>query len=185
MARPGASPASSLLSVAQRAFVSGCFGCLGAGVGAVLAFVTSFVFLRPQAVALIRRVSVPALPIVINVQSATIVPETALTVTPVEVFVTGEQRAEAVRVTQVRLGSRQPLFVFVRSPQGKSTSFAVRVTLPDGEVRTLGSAFATDPAGKAVCVGELTDLSDVEGTVRIDVLAGTAVLGSAVVTVVP
>jgi hypothetical protein len=106
-------------------------------------------------------------------------------VTPIEVFVTGEQRAEAVRVTQVKLASRQPLFVFVRSPQGKSASFAVRVTLPDGEVKTLGSAFVTDPTGKAVCIGELTDVSDVEGTVRIDVLAGTAVVGSTVVTVVP
>jgi len=185
VARSSAGPAVGLLSVAQRAFVSGCFGCLGAGVGAMLAFVTTFVVLRPQAVALIRRVSIPPLPIVINVQGATLVPETVVTVTPVEVFVTTEQRPEAVRVTQVKLASRQPLFVFVRSPQGKSTTVTVRVTLPSGEVTTLGSTFVTDPTGKAVCIGALSDIAGLEGTVRIEALAGTTVVGSTVLTVVP
>jgi hypothetical protein len=151
----------------------------------MLAFVTTFVVLRPQAVALIRRVSIPPLPIVINVQGATVVPETVVTVTPVEVFVTTEQRPEAVRVTQVKLASRQPLFVFVRSPQGKSTTVMVRVTLPSGEVTTLGSTSVTDPTGKAVCIGALSDIAGVEGTVRIEVLAGTTVVGSTVLTVVP
>ncbi len=121
----------------------------------------------------------------INVQGATVVPETAVTVTPVEVFVTTEQRPVAVRVTQVRLASRQPLFVFVRSPQGKSTTVTMRVTLPSGEVTALGSTSVTDPSGKAVCIGSLSDIAGVEGTVRIEVLAGTTVVGSTVLTIVP
>ncbi|MDI7276079.1 MAG: hypothetical protein QME94_08870, partial [Anaerolineae bacterium] len=130
-------------------------------------------------------ISIPPLPIVISLQSATIAPAPAVTVTPIEVFVTADRQPEAARVTQVKLASRQPLFLCVRSTRGTSTSFSVRVTHPSGEVTSLGDTFVTDPMGKAVCLGQLGDVSEVEGAVRIDAMVGSTVVGSTVLTVVP
>ncbi len=186
MARLNGGFTESLLAVAQRSFISGCFGCLGAGSITLVAFVLVFVVFPAQFVAIVRTVSIPFVP---ALTTRAVVPTvcTAATIQTnvVEVFVTVEEQPAAVRVSQVKLKSPQPLFVCVRSVKAEVVRFAIRITMPDGQAIPFGNELATDAASAAFCLGPLPDLSVLEGPVRIEAVSGTTVVGSTVLTVVP
>ena len=185
MARPSGDFTGGLLLVAQKAFVAGCSGCIGVAGAALVVFVLAFGVFQPQLAALVRVISLPQPPFVISVQSApTVCPVPTAQLAAIDIFVTSEQQPLASRVTQIKSPVQQPLFVCVRGSKGPSVRFAVRLTMPDGRLVPLGD-FVSDPTGKAVCVVPLGDLSNVQGSVRIEAIVGTAVVGSTVLIILP
>lgn len=187
MARPNGAFTNHLLLVGQKSFVAGCLGCLGVGAATFGVFFLVFVVFQAQFAALVRTVPLPALPFVIQIQSAPAVGQPCVTPASVaiEVIVSTEDRPDAPSIKQLKLPVQTPLFVCVRVPKGTNVRFTVRVTLPDGQVMPFGSEFTSDPSGKLVCLGSLRQVPNVEGVIRVDILTGTTVVGSSVVTLVP
>lgn len=179
MAHADGASTRGVLPVAQRAFTAGCFGCFGVASGAFVVFLAAFVVFQPPFVALFRSVS---LPIVISIQPAPNVSVPSGQATAMDVFVTSENRPGGPRVTEVKVPVQQPLFVCVCSAPGHSVRFRVRIVLPSGDVVPFGE-FDTDPNGNPVCLGALSQLPNVPGVVRIEVVIGTSVVGSTTVVV--
>ncbi len=179
MARANGGFTGSLLFVAQKAFVAGCFGCLGVGSTAVVVFFLVFGVFQSQFVAIVKTLPIPA---VFPVQP-TLCP-TASALTSIEIFVTQENNPAAVRITQVKLPVQQPLFICVQNPKGVTSRFTVRITLPGNQVALFGSEFTADPLGKPFCLAPWTDFPNVPGVFRIDAVVGTTIVGSTVLTAV-
>ncbi len=185
MTRTSGGFTGGFLLQAERAFLAGCFGCLGVGGAGMMLLILTLGVFQSQFLALVRTVAIPPLPFVINVQpAATPFARTASQVTAIEVFVTGDNLPTSARITQVRLPLTQPLAVCVRGPVGASERFTVRATMPDGRVVTaFGDNLVTDPTGAAFCLGPLLEVPTTPGVLRIDVMVGTSVAGSTAVTV--
>ncbi len=185
MTRSSGGFTGGFLIEAERAFLAGCFGCLGVGGAALLfLFMTLGVF-QAQFLALVRTIAIPPLPFVVSVQPAvTPVVSAVSRVTAIEVFITADNQPGSARITQVKLPVTQTLAVCVRGAAGATERFTVRVTMPDGRVVTaFASDLVTDPTGKAVCLGPLVEMPTTPGVMRIDALVGTSVAGSTAVTV--
>ena len=184
MTRPSGGFTGTLLLVAQRAFVSGCSGCLGAGLAALTSLVLVFGVFQPQLVTLLRVISLPSPPFVISVQPGpTVVPLPAAEIAEIDIFVTGAKKTAAARITEVKLPVQEPLFICAQGAKPTSARFAVRITMPDGRVIPFGE-FVSDPMGKVVCLGPLVELPATPGVLRIEAVAGTAVVGTTTLTIV-
>lgn len=184
MARSSGGFSDGLL-VAVRAFIAGCSGCLGVGAAMVTVVVLTTVVFQAQFVALVRTITIPFFPNLFPVLPAPTVCVTPVSeVVTIEVFVTQENNPLAAHITQVKIPVQQPLFVCVRPTKPASVRFTVQITLPNGQVIPFGSEFVTDPSGKAICLGMLTDMPTTPGVIRIDALAGATIIGSTMLTVV-
>ncbi len=179
MARTNGSFTGNLLIVAQKAFVSGCFGCLGAGMAFLVVFVIVFGVFPAQFAAVIKTLPVSPLAFV---SPAAPTPTGALPA--IEVFVTTDGQPSSTHVTQVRVPVKQSLFICVQNPKGTEAHLAVRITLPTGQVVPFEGDFTTDPDGKPFCIGEWTDFPNIPGVYRIDVVIGPTIVGSTVITAV-
>lgn len=178
MTRSNGSFTGSLVSIAQKSFVAGCFGCLGAGSTGVIVFLLVSVVFQAQFAALLKTISLPTIPSMPTTVAAG-------ELQAIEIFVAKGNDANAEHVAQVQLPIRESLFLCVRGPKGASVHFTVRITLPNGQTKTFGSGFVSDPSGEIVCLGILSDLLNLPGVFRIDAMVDTTVVGSTVLTVIP
>lgn len=190
MTRPNGGFPSDLL-VASKAFLAGCFGCLGVTTATIAILVAALVIFPVPFNALIEAVSVRIVTTVSAVQAAggvRVLPtECAVApaeTTAIEVFVTKEGVPGAARIVELKLPIHQPPFICVRSTKAVAVQFCVRVVHQNGQVVPFDGQFVTDPSGKVVCLGPLIGLPNTPGVVRIDVLVGSTVVGSTVLTLV-
>jgi hypothetical protein len=182
MARSGGVFPDDLLVIAKRSFVAGCFGCLGVGTIAVVAFLTAFVVFPTQFVALIRLIPIPVIP-----QRAPVVTATAPVsqLPPIEIWISTDNHCTTPHVTQIKLPIQQSLFICVRNPEGVTVHFTIQITLPNGRVVPLGADLVTNPDGKPFSIGAWSEPPSTPGVYRIDALIGSTIVGSTVLTVLP
>jgi len=145
----------------------------------LVVFVIVFGVFPAQFVAVVKTLPIPVFPL-----TSPTSPTPTGTLPAIEVFVTTDNQPSATQVTQVRVPLQQPLFICVRSPKDATVHFSVRITLPNGQTMPFGGDFTTDPTGQPVCLGAWTDFPNTPGVYRIDVLVGSTIVGSTVVTAI-